>query len=57
MPLEHPKTSDVCFSIAIKCFPVSSTQWRTTEREALVSYGETISWRAWEAIGPGHVVP
>jgi hypothetical protein len=25
----------------------------TTVREAHVSYGETISWRAWEAIGPG----
>ena len=23
--------------------------WGTTKREALVSYGETDSWRAWEA--------
>jgi hypothetical protein len=28
-------------------------KWRTTEREALVSYQETLSWRAGEAIGTG----
>jgi hypothetical protein len=31
--------------------PLPST--RTTVREAHVSYGETKSWRAWEAIGLG----
>jgi len=32
-------------------FSLSSTG--TTVREAHVSYGETKSWRAWEAIGLG----
>ena len=32
---------------------ISPSLWGTTKREALVSSGETNSWRAWEAIGPG----
>src|ERR1700719_3196385 len=31
------------------CLPLPSTG--TTKREALVSFGDTDSWRAWEAIG------
>ena len=27
--------------------------WGTTNREAVVSFGASIYWRAWEAIGPG----
>jgi len=33
--------------------PSFSLSRGTTLREAHNSYGETDSWRAWEAIGPG----
>jgi hypothetical protein len=36
-----------------RVFSLSSTKWRTTFREAIVSCGETILWRAWEATGQG----